>query len=128
MIATVTRIFGTHNLALAQDVVQDAFWRALEIWKIRGVPENPSAWLMTTAKNRALDALRRERTARSFAPDIDRLLRSEWTLAPAFEELFGANAIRDDLLRMMFSCCDPHLAEEAQVALISAHPVRLQRA
>ena len=118
MVATVTRIFGTHNLALAQDVVQDAFWRALEIWKIRGVPENPSAWLITTAKNRALDALRRERTARSFAPDIDRLLRSEWTVAPAVEELFGANAIRDDLLRMMFSCCDPRLAEEAQVALI----------
>ena len=118
MVATVTRIFGTHNLALAQDVVQDAFWRALEIWKIRGVPENPSAWLMITAKNRALDALRRERTARRFAPDIDRLLRSEWTMAPAFEELFGANAIRDDLLRMMFSCCDPHLAEEAQVVLI----------
>ena len=118
MVATVTRIFGTHNLALAQDVVQDAFWRALEIWKIRGVPENPSAWLMTTAKNRALDALRRERTARSFAPDIDRLLRSEWTLAPAVDELFGGSAIRDDLLRMMFSCCDPHLAEDAQIALI----------
>jgi RNA polymerase sigma factor (sigma-70 family) len=118
MVATVTRIFGTQNLALAQDVVQDAFWRALEIWNIRGVPENPSAWLMTTAKNRALDALRRERTARSFAPDIDLLLRSEWTLAPALEELFDANAIRDDLLRMMFSCCDPRLTEEAQVALI----------
>ncbi|HET6862075.1 MAG TPA: sigma factor, partial [Pyrinomonadaceae bacterium] len=82
MIATLTRIFGVHNLALAEDVVQDAFCRALEVWKFRGVPENPSAWLMVTAKNRALDVLRRERTARTFAPELTRLLESEWTLAP----------------------------------------------
>ena len=118
MVATLTRIFGLHNLALAEDVVQDAFCRALEVWKFRGVPENPSAWLMATAKNRALDVLRRERTARTFAPELGRLLESEWTLAPTVEELFGPNAIKDDQLRMMFSCCHPRLPEEAQVALI----------
>src|SRR5215467_11184583 len=118
MVATLTRIFGVHNLALAEDVVQDAFCRALEVWKFRGVPENPSAWLMTTAKNRALDALRRERTARTFAPELGRLLESEWTLAPAVEEQFEPNAIKDDQLRMMFSCCHPRLAEEGQIALI----------
>ena len=118
MVATLTRIFGVHNLALAEDVVQDAFCRALEVWKFRGVPENPSAWLMATAKHRALDVLRRERTARNFAPDLGRLLESEWTIGPAVEELFGANAIKDDQLRMMFSCCNPRLAEEAQVALV----------
>src|SRR5215813_9876009 len=53
MVATLTRIFGVQNLALAEDVVQDAFCRALEVWKFHGVPENPSAWLMATAKNRA---------------------------------------------------------------------------
>src|SRR5206468_3764705 len=73
MVATLTRIFGVHNLALAEDVVQDAFCRALEVWKFRGVPENPSAWLMATAKNRALDILRRDRTARTFAPELARL-------------------------------------------------------
>src|SRR5499427_10442600 len=118
MVATLTRVFGVHNLALAEDVVQDAFCRALEVWKFRGVPENPSAWLLATAKNRALDILRRQRTAHTFAPELGRLLDSEWTLAPAVEELFAPNAIKDDLLRMMFSCCHPHLAEEAQVALI----------
>jgi RNA polymerase sigma-70 factor (ECF subfamily) len=118
MVATLTRIFGVHNLALAEDVVQDAFCRALEVWKFRGMPANPSAWLMATAKNRALDVLRRERTARSFAPEVGRLLESEWTLAPAVEELFGPHAIRDDQLRLMFSCCHPRLSEEAQVALI----------
>lgn len=118
MVATLTRIFGVHNLALAEDVVQDAFCRALEVWKFRGVPENPSAWLMATAKNRALDVLRREHTARTFAPELGRLLESEWTLAPTVEELFGAHAIKDDELRMMFSCCHPRLPEEAQVALV----------
>jgi RNA polymerase sigma-70 factor (ECF subfamily) len=118
MVATLSRVFGVHNLALAEDVVQDAFCRALEAWRIHGMPENPSAWLMATAKNRALDVLRRRRTARTFAPELGRLLDSEWTLAPVVEELFAAKAIKDDLLRMMLSCCHPRLPEEAQVALI----------
>src|SRR3989442_1981319 len=118
IVASLTSIFGVRNLALAEDVVQDAFCRALEVWKFRGVPENPSAWLMTTAKNRALDVLRRERTARTFAPELGRLLESEWTLAPAVEEIFAPQAIQDDQLRMMFSCCHPRLPEEAQVALM----------
>jgi RNA polymerase sigma-70 factor (ECF subfamily) len=118
MVAALTRIFGVHNLALVEDVVQDAFCRALEVWRIRGMPENPSAWLMATAKNGALDVLRRERTARTFAPELGRFLQSEWTLAPVVEELFAADAIKDDLLRMMFSCCHPRLPEAAQVALV----------
>ena len=118
MVAAVTRIFGIHNLALAEDVVQEAFCRAIEVWAFRGVPENPSAWLMRTAKNCALDVLRRERTARTFAPEFGRLLESEWTLAPVIEDAFAPQAIKDDLLRMMLSCCYPQLAEEAQVALI----------
>jgi len=62
--------------------------------------------------------LRRQRTAQTFAPELEHLLDSEWTLAPAVAELFGANVIKDDLLRMMFSCCHPQLSEAAQVALI----------
>jgi RNA polymerase sigma-70 factor (ECF subfamily) len=118
MVAALTRIFGVHNLALAEDVAQHAFCRALEVWRIRGVPENPSAWLMATAKNAALDVLRRERTARSFAPELGRFLESEWTLAPVVEVLFAAGVIKDEVLRMMFSCCQPRLPEPAQVALI----------
>src|SRR5450631_1389859 len=118
LVASLTRVFGVHNLALAEDVVQDALCRALEVWKFGGVPENPSAWLMATAKNRALDVLRRERTVRTFAPELGRLLESEWALAPVVEELFAPNAIKDDLLRMMFSCCHPRLSEEARVALV----------
>jgi RNA polymerase sigma-70 factor (ECF subfamily) len=118
MVSALTRIFGVHNLALAEDVVQDAFCRALEVWRVRGVPDNPSAWLMATARNRALDILRRQRTARNFAPELGRLLDSEWTLAPVVDEILAADAIHDGMLRMMFSCCHPRLSEPAQVALI----------
>ena len=118
MVAVLTRLFGVHNLALAEDVVQDAFCRALEVWSFRGVPENPAAWLMAAAKNRALDVLRRERTARTYEPELSRFLQSEWTLAPVVEGMFTDNAIKDDQLRMMFSCCHPRLPEEAQVMLI----------
>ncbi len=118
MVSVLTRIFGVHNLTLAEDVVQDAFCRALEVWSFRGVPENPSAWLMATAKNSALDVLRRRRTAQTFEPELARLLDSEWTLVPTIEELFEPKAIQDDQLRMMFSCCHAQLREESQVALI----------
>jgi RNA polymerase sigma-70 factor (ECF subfamily) len=118
MVAALTRIFGVHNLPLAEDVVQDAFCRALEVWKVRGIPENPAAWLMTTAKNRALDVIRRQRTALTFAPEMGRLLESEWTIASVVDEAFAVHTIRDEQLRMMFSCCHPRLPEEAQVALV----------
>jgi RNA polymerase sigma-70 factor (ECF subfamily) len=118
MVAALTRIFGVHNLALAEDVAQEAFCRAIEVWRFRGMPENPSAWLMMTAKNCALDALRRQRTARTFAPELGRLLESEWTRATVIEQSFMPNEIKDDQLRMMFSCCHSRLPEESQVSLV----------
>jgi RNA polymerase sigma factor (sigma-70 family) len=107
-----------HNLALAEDVVQDAFCRALEVWTVRGIPENPAAWLMSVAKHRALDIVRKEKTAQTFAGELSRVLESEWTLVPTIEEAFAGSTIRDEQLRMMFSCCDPRLPEEVQVALV----------
>jgi predicted RNA polymerase sigma factor len=118
MTASLTRLFGVQNFALVEDVVQDAFCRALEIWKLRGVPPNPSAWLMTTARNRALDVIRRERTARTFAPEVTRLLETEWTAAAVVAEAFSGDVVLGEQLRMMFSCCHPDLAEPAQIALI----------
>ena len=118
LVAALTRLFGVHNLTLAEDVTQHAFCRALEVWKVRGIPENPSAWLLATAKHRALDVLRRERTARTFAPELSRRLDSERELSGAVDEAFLPGTIRDEQLRMMFSCCHPRLQEEAQLALI----------
>lgn len=115
IVAALVRLFGVHRLALAEDVTQDAFARAIEIWKADGIPDNPGAWLMTAAKRRALDALRRERTADAHAA----LIAHELDAArPLLDEAFTEHAIRDEQLRMMFSCCQPGLAEEVQVALI----------
>jgi len=118
IVATLTRLFGVNNIQLAEDVTQDALCRAMETWKLRGLPKNPSAWLMTTAKNRALDILRRERRAFLSEAELARFLESEWTLAPTVEEAFSAHAVTDSQLRMMFSCCHPRLSEDAQIALI----------
>ncbi len=117
IVTALSRIFGLDNIALAEDVMQDVFCRALEVWKLRGVPQNPSAWLMKAARNRAIDVLRHERTARNLVPELGRLLGSEWTMVATVDELFASEAIKDDQLRMMFSCCDPRLSEDAQVAL-----------
>jgi RNA polymerase sigma-70 factor (ECF subfamily) len=73
---------------------------------------------MTAAKNRALDIVRRDRTARTFAPELGRFLDTEWALAGLVDEAFAAHSIRDEQLRMMLSCCHPRLAEDAQIALI----------
>ena len=74
IVAALVRIFGVHDLALAEDVAQDACVRALEVWKTQGLPDNPAAWLTATAKHRAIDVLRRERTARTFAPAVTRAI------------------------------------------------------
>src|SRR5438876_1713921 len=116
MISYLTKIFGLGRLDLAEDVVQDALCRALEVWSIHGFPENPSAWLMRVARNRAIDLLRRDEQFRYFAPELVYLLRLREDLpaqTPAFEK-----EIQDDQLRMMFSCCHPELSIEAQVTLI----------
>ena len=118
LLASLVRVFGVENLALAEDVVQDTLASAFEEWSFHGVPEHYSALLMVSAKNRALDVFRREQTVRKFAPELRYLIESEWTLRPAVEELFLPAALKDDELRMMFSCCHPHLHEDAQVALI----------
>lgn len=116
MLAALARILGLHNLALAEDVVQDVLCRALEVWKFDGPPRDASAWLITAARNRAIDLIRRERTRREFAPDLE--LRSEYALAPTVSAMFKESEIEDDLLRMMFSICAPNLSEPAQLALV----------
>ena len=116
--SVLTRILGPQNLQLAEDVVQEAFVLAMRTWPDDGIPDNPSAWLLTTARNRAIDAIRRERTRRTFADDLAVYLDSDWTLALTVDEQFGENWIRDDQLRMIFMCCLPTLTVENRVTLI----------
>ncbi len=115
LVAMLAGQFGTHRLQLAEDVVQEALVRALQTWPYRGVPENPAAWLTQTARNLALDHLRREQNFREkeegIAHEHDR-----WIAVPGPREE-NADTFTDDTLRMMFVCFHPQLSIEAQTAL-----------
>jgi RNA polymerase sigma-70 factor, ECF subfamily len=121
MIATLTRIFGPHHIDLAEEVVQEALVKALQQWPYRGVPENPVAWLIQVAKNRALDLLRRETSLREKSEEIIRAFAEQEDAAnrrivterggESFPELF------DDTLGMIFMACHPEIAREGRVAL-----------
>jgi len=103
---------------MAEDVVQDTLVKALNTWKINGLPQNPSAWLFTAARNKAIDLLRQQKRKDAFSKSMMPLLQSEYTLVPTVQEMVNTNSIDDDQLRMMFVCCHPSLSAEAQVALI----------
>jgi RNA polymerase sigma-70 factor, ECF subfamily len=111
VLAATARV--TRDLDAAEECVQDAYVAALDAWARQGVPRNPGAWLTTAARHRALDTLRRDRTLRSKLP----LLIPEPAGAPPEESAEGGGTIVDDRLRLVFTCCHPALAREAQVAL-----------
>jgi RNA polymerase sigma-70 factor (ECF subfamily) len=115
MVATLTRIFGIEHLTLAEDMVQEALARALETWPYRGIPENPSAWIMRASRNLALDVIRRQKIFRAKESEIVRLIEGDGSASEA--TIFPEHEIADDRLRMMFVCCHPVIPPEAQVAL-----------
>jgi len=118
MVSYLTKIFGLNNLALAEDVVQDTLCRAMETWKFRGLPDNPSAWLMRAARNRAIDVIRREQRFRNFTPDLTYFVKLQESLLSPDEKLTFENEVNDDQLRMMFACCSPAISADVQVTLI----------
>jgi len=117
MVSVLTRLFGIHNLELAEDVLQDTLHQALKDWNIGGIPDNPAGWLMTVAKRKAINMIRREQTFRNFAADMNHLLKSEWTNSYTMDQVFLEDEIKDSQLRMIFTCCHPALPMEAQIAL-----------
>jgi RNA polymerase sigma-70 factor (ECF subfamily) len=114
LVAALTRIFGLAHLDLAEDVVHDAFVTALKRWPYTGVPDDPGAWILAVARNRALDVLRRRGRWRDRAPEVERsILASDYGRARAY----FAEEVEDDQLQLMFACCHPTLSRDAQVAL-----------
>ncbi len=105
----LTRSLGGSALSLAEDCVQDAFVAALKTWAERGVPDNPFAWLLTTARNRALDRLRRHAMMSALEPKVGEWI--EHLQAPP-KDLLG-----DEELSLIVLCCDPALEQEARLAL-----------
>ena len=108
-VAILTRVLG--DLALAEDAVQEAFVTAAERWPRDGMPRSPGAWIVTTARNRAIDRIRRERT---FVRKAELLARLEDV--PADEDA-DVSSIPDERLALLFTCCHPALAVESRVAL-----------
>jgi RNA polymerase sigma-70 factor (ECF subfamily) len=122
VLAATARV--ARDIDLAEECVQDAYVAALDAWSRQGVPRNPGAWLTTTARRRALDVLRRDRTLRAKLPlliEPDPPPAGRGLPAPGDEPLAASQAeddvIPDDRLRLVFTCCHPALAREAQVAL-----------
>ena len=109
IVASLIRVTGDWDLA--EDSAQDAFTAAIERWPREGVPRNPGAWLTTTARHRAIDRLRRVTTGRRKLEEV--------AMTAGDEEYFelAESDIADDRLRLIFTCCHPALALDAQVAL-----------
>jgi RNA polymerase sigma-70 factor (ECF subfamily) len=114
MIASLVSYFGLSNLALAEDLVQETFFTALEQWSSKGIPENPQAWLFKVCKNKAINALTRK-TAR---PVGIFQLTDEAKADDHLERLFLDHEIKDNQLRLLFACCHHNLSPRAQVVLI----------
>ena len=113
VVASVARIL--RDLDAAEEVVQDAFAQALAHWPATGIPERPGAWLLTTARRRALDRLRRARHADARADTL--AYTTEFVGAGRTRDVLEPEAIPDDRLRLIFTCCHPALAPDSRVAL-----------
>jgi RNA polymerase sigma factor (sigma-70 family) len=114
LIASLTRV--TRDIGQAEELAQDALVAALERWPETGIPEKPAAWLMATAKHRAIDNLRRKKRAEQKHAEIGRELEADQTETPDFDTALDDD-IGDDLLRLIFTACHPVLPAEARVAL-----------
>lgn len=111
----LVRLVGVRNLALAEDVTQEALLRAMRTWSMGGVPANPSAWITQVAMNLARDALRHQRMSAAKEPAI--IAHLDQTMATPAVAWQSAHGIRDDALRLMFVCSHPSIAPDAQVIL-----------
>lgn len=109
-VATLVRLFG--DISLAEDAVQDAFVTAVDRWPRDGAPDNPAGWIVTTARNRAVDVVRRKWRGRKLTEGIASVQRSGESGAWETSEM-----MRDDQLRLVFMCCHPAIRVEHQVAL-----------
>ncbi|MBW3619866.1 MAG: RNA polymerase sigma factor [Actinobacteria bacterium] len=108
-VATLVRIFG--SIDLAEDAVQEAFVIASRTWPVQGLPANPGGWITTTARNRATDRLRRTVRGRELLTEVAVLEQ------PGHDDDPDVGAVRDDQLRLVFTCCHPALSMEARIAL-----------
>jgi len=112
IVSVITRYVGVNNVETAEDIVQETLLKAVDNWQQKGIPENPEAWLYTTAKNIALNILKRKKHQKKYQ-------LAETSNIVALEHLqFSNEIILDEQLKMMFTCCHPSISENSQIALI----------
>jgi RNA polymerase sigma factor (sigma-70 family) len=116
LVAVLTRVFGTDNIELAEDVVQDSLVEAMKDWPYKGLPSDPSAWLYKVAKNKALNILNKEKYKRKYAVEAAHQ-QGRWTHSSPDDHFFSKEQIQDDQLRMIFTSCHPSLSKDSQIAL-----------
>lgn len=114
LVSVLTGVFGWQNFDLVEEMVQATLLDALQSWRVKGIPDNPSAWMHRVAKNKVLDTLRRQ--------GIGQRVTLEWAArrpdqAQGIDDLFLDSQIEDSQLRMIFACCHPRLTRENQLAL-----------
>jgi RNA polymerase sigma-70 factor (ECF subfamily) len=112
VLATLVRLLG--DLDLAEEAMHEAFAAALESWPQTGIPDNPRPWLISTARFKAIDTLRRRARFDASQDELLRYLETQWSSAERSNE---EDTLEDDRLRLIFTCCHPSLAPEAHVAL-----------
>ncbi len=117
LVSVLTGIFGIERLQLAEDVVQEALIRAFQTWPYYGIPKNPAAWLTQTAKNLALDVIRREKLFWEKQPAMTQFVEQWSDNSGGDDSLLLEGEIKNDRLRLMFACCHPLVPQEAQTAL-----------
>ncbi|WP_164674845.1 RNA polymerase sigma factor [Flagellimonas maritima] len=118
LISVLTGIFGSDNLILAEDIVQDTLVEAISNWTYKGIPENPVAWLYTVAKNKTLNAIKREKHLQKYISESLYTVKAHRETELKGTEFFSEQGISDDQLRMMFMCCHPSISKDSQIALM----------
>jgi RNA polymerase sigma factor (sigma-70 family) len=119
MVSVLTKFFGLQHVELAEDMVQETLLTAFETWKLKGIPDNPQAWLYQVAKNKILTYLKREQNfQKNIAHNLIYSIENEALIHTKLDEFFLENEIEDAQLRMMFSCCHPSVSTDLQLILM----------
>jgi RNA polymerase sigma-70 factor (ECF subfamily) len=113
--SVMAKIFGFSRLEEAEDIVQDTFIAAYETWKLKGIPENPTAWLYKVARNKFLNHVKRQNNYQRIISENKSVFPLEYTITAKIEE--ELQHIDDNQIQMLFALCHPSIPEDSQVAL-----------
>lgn len=116
VIAHLCRVFGTNHIELIEDAVQEALYKAMQVWAFNAVPSNPSGWIMRVSKNKVIDSLRHENRNQQVGPEQYDTISGN--AAEKQQQVLLDSEIQDDQLRLVFTCCHPSLSAESQLILI----------